>query len=46
MSRSTNSINESVDYFGTSVASVVEKIIILMSKTAKFTGKSGSRIGD
>ena len=46
MIRSPNSINESVDHFGTMVASVVEKITILITKTAKYTGKSGSRIGD
>ena len=38
---------ESVDYFGTSEnVSSRKKRIILMSKTSRFPGKSGSRIGD
>ena len=39
---------ESVDYFGTTdhFSGRKKKRIILMSKTSRFTGKSGSRIED
>ena len=39
---------ESVDYFGTAdhLSGRKKKRIILMSKTSRFTGKSGSRIED